>query len=123
MPVQHLKQCTDWSIMWNRIGYRLDRFEPEVAGLVAFDDCPSIWTFSVSILGIIVSARVGLPDVNLDSLEGLAVGVFDCTDNETFFAVRVGRQKFSVMDCPSVVRMKWTEETALGCMRRLGMIH
>lgn len=77
MPVQQLEQLPHWTIIGNRIWNGNDCLEPKDSLLVAMHHSSLIWTFPSWILNIVFAAGICLPDVDLDVVNRLAVGVFD----------------------------------------------
>lgn len=89
MPLQLYEQLAHGSIVRNRIRHRHDRLEPEQPLLVTVHHRPLIWPFSSGILYIVETFAVCLPDIDLDTFDGLALGIFDGAEDEAGFAVGV----------------------------------
>lgn len=77
--------------MRDRIWNGVDGLEPEHAILVALDNASAIRDLSIFILGVVMTTRVRLPDVNRDPFDWLALGIFYGTEHQqklTFGVVR-----------------------------------
>jgi hypothetical protein len=81
-----------------------------------------VWTFTPWILNIVIPFAVRLPDVNLDSFDGFATGIFDCAKNEARFTIRIMCNLSTIWFYLGFMRMKWAENRPLRACRRLWMI-
>ena len=89
MPLQELQESPYRSIMRDRIRHRHNRLKPEYAVLVALHNGTSIWSIAIGMLHIIEALRVRFPNVDFHIRNGLAGGIFDCTEDKAWFALGV----------------------------------
>ena len=77
--------------MRDRIWNRVDGLEPEHTILVALDNASAIRDLSIFILGVVMTTRVRLPDVNHDPFDRSALGIFYGTEHQQRFAFGIVR--------------------------------
>lgn len=77
MAFQSLQELANRSIVRDWIGHGNDCLEPEDAFLVTVHYCSLIRTFTAGVLDVVVAFAIGLPDVDLDFVDRLALGVLD----------------------------------------------
>ena len=81
MTLKLSKELANRAIVGNRIRNRHDSLEPEESIFVTLHHGSLVWTFTSWVLHVVVAFAVGLPDVDLDILNGLAIRVFDGAEN------------------------------------------
>ena len=94
--------------MRNWIRHRHDCFEPEDALIIATHHRSTIGLLSISMLHVVTAGAISLPNVDLYPTDWVAIGVFNCTEHETRFALRIVGYQSPISLCMSVVRMEWT---------------
>lgn len=65
--------------MWDWVWHRYDGLEPKHALSITLHHSSLIWSFPSSILHIVETLAVCLPDVNLNALDRLPSGILDRT--------------------------------------------
>jgi hypothetical protein len=90
MSAQHCQELSHRPIVWDGIRNRHDCFKPKDPVLIASHHTSPIWAFQPSVLDIIMTRGISLPDIYLDIGDGIAGSVFDGTENQTRFARWIG---------------------------------
>lgn len=116
------QQLPDWTVNWNRVWDRDDGLEPEHAILPAAQDGSLVWPVSTRILHIVQTLAVRLPYVNFDSLDRLAVGVFDNTHHKAFLAVGIVRNQGPVLGDCCFMRVERPEDSSFCATSGFGMV-
>lgn len=111
------EQLSDWSVGWNWIGNWHDGFEPESAVLITTQDCTLVWPVSPRVLHIIETLAVCFPNVNLDALDRLAVGVSDVAYYKAVLAFRIVCDERTVLGDGGFVRMEGPKNSTFGACR------
>jgi hypothetical protein len=119
---QSLQKLPYRSIMWDRIRHRDDGFEPKDPLFITVHHCPLVRTFAARILDIVISLAISFPDIDLDFLNWLATGIFDCAQNETWLAVRIMGDLGAICLYLSFMGVEWSENRTLCTCWRLWMI-
>lgn len=123
MAIEFLQQTSNWSIVGNWVGHRQDGLEPEVPCTIAGQNRSSIWTGSVGVLDVVEPFRICLPDIYLGPTDGIAVNVFDGTNNKQGLAICVLRDATTVVAVLGLVCVKGSEHGALSAVFWLGVIY
>jgi len=89
MPLQELQEFPYRSIMRDRIWHRHNRLKPEYAVMVALHNGTPIRSIAIGMLHIIEALRVRFPNVDFHIRNGLAGGIFNSTEDKTWFALGV----------------------------------
>lgn len=114
MPMQLLQKLTHRPIVRDRIRHGRDRIKPEDAVLVAAHDAAPVGPVAAGILHVVVARRVGLPDIDLDALNGLAVCVLDGADDKERLALGIVRHQAALGDLFGFVSVEGAEDGAFG---------
>ena len=78
MPFQQLEQASDWAIVWDRVWYGNNSFEPECTLFVALQDRASVGSRTLSVLDVVESLTIRFPDIYFDAMYRLAGSVDHC---------------------------------------------
>lgn len=122
MPMQLLQELADRPVMGDGIRHGGDSLEPEDAAVVAADDAAAVGAVAAGILHVVVTGGVGLPDIDLDALDGVTVGVAQGADDEQRLALGVVRHGLAVGHFLGVVGVEGAEHGALGAAGGLGVV-
>lgn len=91
MTMQLLQQPAHRPVMGNRVRHGRDSMEPENTLLIRAHNAAPIGPLAPCILHIIVARGIGLPDINLDVLDRLALGITQITYDQQGLALGVVR--------------------------------
>jgi hypothetical protein len=113
VPTQHLEHAKNRPIHWYRVGHWLYRFEPESSILLGEQDTSTIRSVSVRVLNVVVTMRIAFPDINLDTLERVAFGVLNSTENQQRSAIGIFMDCVTVFYFACVVSVERTKNCSL----------
>ena len=108
--------------MWNRIRHRHNRREPEQPLLITLHHSPLIRPFASGILHIVKSLTIRLPNINLDVLNRLPIGILDRTEHEARLPVRIVCYLGAIGAILGLMRVEGSENSPLGAGWRFGMV-
>lgn len=122
VPTQQLQQLPDGPVVRDRIADRLDSLEPESSILVGHHDTPLRRLVALRVLNVVVPAAVGLPDIDLDTLDRVASGVLYRTQCQHGLALWVGCHARAIGERGGVVCVKGPQHGTLSGVWRLGVV-
>jgi hypothetical protein len=120
---KRFQKLTHGTVVRNGIRHWHNGLEPKHAVRVALHDHSAVRTISFCVLHVIEAFAVRLPNVNLDVVDGLAVGIFDGAENETRLAVGVMADAAAITLQLGFVGVKRAEHCAFGTRGRLWMVN
>lgn len=82
MPMQLLQQLAHGSIVRNGIWYGGDGIKPEDTVFTGAHNAPSVWSFTASILYIVMTRRICLPNIDLGTLNRAALGIAEGANHQ-----------------------------------------
>ena len=75
------------------------------------------------VLHVVVPTAVGLPDIDLDASNGLALGVSDGADREHGLTLRVAGHFRAILQRGRIVRVEGTQKRTFGGVGRLRVVY
>lgn len=122
MTIQLLEELADRSIVRNWIWHRKDSFEPEMSGIVTRHDCSAIWSTSVGVLHVVEPFGIGLPNIDLYSVDRPPFHVFDGAHHKERLTVWVLRYPATMSARLGFVRVKGSKDGAFRAVLRFRMV-
>jgi hypothetical protein len=122
VPLQHLQQLADRSVIWDGVGHGHYCLEPEDPLRIAMHHSSLVRLLAAFVLHVVLSVAVSLPDVDFDAFDRLAFGVFDGADYQAGLTVGVVGDLSAVRLRNRVVRVEGAENGAFGAGNWFGVV-
>ena len=121
MSLECLEELAHCTIVWDWIWHWFRGLEPEDSLIIAVHHASSIRAISIRVLYIVMPRRIRLPDINLHTLNWVALPIFDRTNHQARLSLRIMAETLPVGHVLGFVGVERPQKSTFGHAWRFGV--